>query len=183
MKFRHNMVWIGCLLAATHACALTLGPTQGQVVLGAPLDIRIAVEPDADQTLESSCIDADALFGAVRAHTTLELVPPSTIRLRSRQAVNEPLVHLQVSAGCNGSSVRSYTLFADPPAGVGTKPAVTAQQPLPLATAVLPTTAAAAPAKRRAPAAKRTSKQGAASQDAAVPTEAPIDPRFRNLDD
>lgn len=161
MKFRHNMVWIGCLLAATHACALTLGPTQGQVVLGAPLDIRIAVEPDADQTLESSCIDADALFGAVRAHTTLELVPPSTIRLRSRQAVNEPLVHLQVSAGCNGSSVRSYTLFADPPAGVGTKPAVTAQQPLPLATAVLPATAAAAPAKRRAPSAPKNTPRSA----------------------
>ena len=51
MKFRYNMVWIGCLLAATHACALTLGSPQGQVVLGAPLDIRIAVEPDASPVL------------------------------------------------------------------------------------------------------------------------------------
>src|SRR5574344_1468796 len=173
VKFRHNMVWIGCLLAATHACALTLGPTQGQVVLGAPLDIRIAVEPDADQTLESSCIDADALFGAVRAHTTLELVPPSTIRLRSRQAVNEPLVHLQVSAGCNGSSVRSYTLFADPPAGVGTKPAVTAQQPLPLATAVLPASAAATPAKRRAPSAPKNTPRSATKTPKAAKATSP----------
>lgn len=52
-----------------------------------------------------------------------------------------------------------------------------------VAQVVSPVDAVPTPTKRRAPAAKRTSKQGAASQEAAVPTEAPIDPRFRNLDD
>lgn len=133
MKFRHNMLWIGCLTAVTHACALTLGPTQGHVVLGAPLDVRITIEPDAEHTLETSCIDAQALFGATLAHTTLELMPPNTVRIRSRKAVNEPLVHLRITAGCDGRSERSYTLLADPPERLATAPTQPAAQPAPTA--------------------------------------------------
>jgi pilus assembly protein FimV len=133
VKFRHNMLWIGCLTAVTHACALTLGPTQGHVVLGAPLDVRITIEPDAEHTLETSCIDAQALFGATLAHTTLELMPPNTVRIRSRKAVNEPLVHLRITAGCDGRSERSYTLLADPPERLATAPTQPAAQPAPTA--------------------------------------------------
>lgn len=165
MKFRHNMLWIGCLTAVTHACALTLGPTQGHVVLGAPLDVRITIEPDAEHTLETSCIDAQALFGATLAHTTLELMPPNTVRIRSRKAVNEPLVHLRITAGCDGRSERSYTLLADPPERLATAPTQPAAQPAPTApprprahaapqpTATPPTPKAPAPQKTRSAAA------------------------------
>ena len=53
----------------------------------------------------------------------------------------------------------------------------------PAASATLPEDSTPAPAKRRAPAAKRVSKKAAAAADPALPTEAPVDPRFRSLDD
>lgn len=205
MKLRNNILWIGCLTIAAQACALTLGPTQGPVVLGAPMDIRVTVEPDAGQTLHSSCIDANAQLGEVLAHLSLDLLPPNTVRIHSRQAVNEPLVSLKISAGCNNKAVRSYTLFADPPKALSSAPASNAQTPIRLtppnhtaspAPAAQPratATAAAAPAQTPPAAAPHPAKSApppapspartaaasaAASTDAAAtrPSATPISP-------
>ena len=107
---------MACLTAAAQACALTLGTPQNPVVLGAPLDVRITIVPDPGQTLDSSCIQAQVMQGEVSTPVRTTLIAPQTLRIRSQQAINEPLVSLTVSAGCSGQISRSYTLFADPPA-------------------------------------------------------------------
>ena len=106
---------MACLTAAAQACALTLGTPQNPVVLGAPLDVRITIVPDPGQTLDSSCIQAQVMQGEVSTPVRTTLIAPQTLRIRSQQAINEPLVSLTVSAGCSGQISRSYTLFADPP--------------------------------------------------------------------
>ncbi len=106
---------MACLTAAAQACALTLGTPQNPVVLGAPLDVRITIVPDPGQTLDSSCIQAQVMQGDVSTPVRTTLIAPQTLRIRSQQAINEPLVSLTVSAGCSGQISRSYTLFADPP--------------------------------------------------------------------
>lgn len=172
MKFRNNVLWIGCLTAAAHTCALTLGPTQGQVVLGAPLDIRVSIEPDAGQTLASSCIEAEAHFGEALARLTTDLLPPSTLRIRSQQPVNEPLVDLRITAGCGGRMARSYTLFADPPKQ-STTAATAAQSPIHIAPAARPAPTVPAtqqPRPRTTPAAQKKAPAAAkASTQAAKP--------------
>lgn len=145
VRFRNHLLWIGGFIAAAQACALTLGNPQNPVVLGAPLDVRITLTPDPDQTLESSCIESLVMFGDTLAPTRTELIAPHTIRIRTLQPANEPLVHLKVTAGCTSKLARSYTLFADPPELL---------QP-PLQTpAIAPVTAPKPVAKRPAPAPK-----------------------------
>ena len=114
MRLRNQFLGIACLTAAAQACALTLGTPQNPVVLGAPLDVRITIVPDPGQTLDSSCIQAQVMQGEVSTPVRTTLIAPQTLRIRSQQAINEPLVSLTVSAGCSGQISRSYTLFADP---------------------------------------------------------------------
>ena len=175
MQLRNNILWIGCLTAAAQACALTLGAPHGPVVLGAPLDIRITVTPDPDQTLASSCIEAHALFGETPAKIRTDLQPPHTVRLRSLQAINEPLATLHLSAGCTGKVSRSYTLFADPPEIAPPAPALpaSASAPRPGASATAGTASATPPAPRRSPPKTTTAKRPAAQKKPAPPPPAP----------
>lgn len=174
MRLRNNILWIGCLTAAAQACALTLGAPHGPVVLGTPLDIRITVTPDPDQSLASSCIQAHALFGDTPAKIRTDLQPPHTVRLRSLQAVNEPLITLHLSASCTGKVSRSYTLFADPPEIAPPAPALPTQSasastPRPGASATAGTASATPPAPRRSPPKAAPQKRPAAPKKPAAP--------------
>ena len=168
VRLRNNILWIGCLTAAAQACALTLGNPHGPVVLGAPLDVRITVTPDTDQTLASSCIEAHALFGDTPAKVRTDLQPPHTVRLRSLQAINEPLATLHLSAGCTGKVSRSYTLFADPPQMLAAAPSVSAAP-----SAISSSEPVAAPAPRRSPPKTATPKRPAVPKKAPPPPPAP----------
>lgn len=153
MRLRNQFLGIACLTAAAQACALTLGTPQNPVVLGAPLDVRITIVPDPGQTLDSSCIQAQVMQGEVFTPVRTTLIAPQTLRIRSQQAINEPLVSLTVSAGCSGQISRSYTLFADPPQLLpSTQPAAAlSPSPPPEKTAKRP---APAPKAAKAPSAK-----------------------------
>ena len=156
MRLRNQFLGIACLTAAAQACALTLGTPQNPVVLGAPLDVRITIVPDPGQTLDSSCIQAQVMQGEVSTPVRTTLIAPQTLRIRSQQAINEPLVSLTVSAGCSGQISRSYTLFADPPQLLpSTQPAAAlSPSPPPEKTAKRPAPAPKAAKAAQAPSAK-----------------------------
>ena len=156
MRLRNQFLGIACLTAAAQACALTLGTPQNPVVLGAPLDVRITIVPDPGQTLDSSCIQAQVMQGEVFTPVRTTLIAPQTLRIRSQQAINEPLVSLTVSAGCSGQISRSYTLFADPPQLLpSTQPAAAlSPSPPPEKTAKRPAPAPKAAKAAQAPSAK-----------------------------
>ena len=156
VRLRNQFLGIACLTAAAQACALTLGTPQNPVVLGAPLDVRITIVPDPGQTLDSSCIQAQVMQGEVFTPVRTTLIAPQTLRIRSQQAINEPLVSLTVSAGCSGQISRSYTLFADPPQLLpSTQPAAAlSPSPPPEKTAKRPAPAPKAAKAAQAPSAK-----------------------------
>lgn len=118
------------MLVAGGAVALSLGPSKGAVLLGAPVDLVFEVEPDAGTSVASACATADVLVGDVSvASEKVRVVPlPETpgraaaVRVRASIAVNEPVVQVKLSAGCSGKVSRTYTFLVDLP--VGASPSV-----------------------------------------------------------
>lgn len=167
VKFCDLIIFAGCLGAASTSSALSLGSSQGNVLLGSPVDLVFNVQADPGQTAESSCLRAEVWLGDMRlgsSQVQLQLMGDSSVRVRTSHAVNEPLVNVKLSAGCAGAVSRSYTFFADPPVSMAASvqpidlsTLKVASLPLPassLATAPLPRALATGktktqPAKRR----------------------------------
>ncbi len=108
--------------------ALGLGEARVDSFLGQPLDLRIRLV-DADQRALDSLTVMPA---SVRDHERLGVpsdslalgldlsvdrrVDPPVLRVRTRRAVNEPVIQFLVDARWSGGRVlREYTLFLDPP--------------------------------------------------------------------
>jgi len=182
VKLRDLLILAGSVAAATHASALSLGNTQGQVQLGSPIDLVFQVQPDPGQTADSSCIAADVWMGNAALAGSQVLVTPQaqSVRVQTTAAVYEPLITLKLRAGCNGAMSRTYTFFADPP-----KSLATSVEPIDLSkiqinrSAAATARTAAAPAATAAPVARapRTAKKAvnpqAALETPSKPTPAP----------
>ena len=128
VKISNSLFGIGLLLGATHVAALSLGEVRGSVVLGRPLDVLIEVQPDPGTTLDPACLSANATAGDTSIDSSrmqLSVLPATagraqTVRVRSRVLVNEPILSLQLRAGCTTAVSRTYHLFADPPVTLAT---------------------------------------------------------------
>jgi pilus assembly protein FimV len=131
--------------------ALGLGEARVDSYLGQPLDVTIRlVEADAS-ALESLTVaqatsrdherlgvPADAL--ALGLDVTVDRrVDPPLVRVRSRRAVNDPVIQFLVDARWSGGRLlREYTLFLDPPT-VEVAPPVRRTEPEPSARPAEPT--------------------------------------------
>lgn len=108
-------------VTATQVVAVSLGATQGEVIIGRPLDLLVQSNITAAEAASGLCLDADVLFGDTRiapsAITTaiqqMGAEGQRAIRITVSQPVNEPIVTVTVRAGCTSSFRRSYTLLAD----------------------------------------------------------------------
>ncbi|MBS0507636.1 MAG: hypothetical protein JSR53_09680, partial [Proteobacteria bacterium] len=120
---------------ASGVAALSLGPSRGAVVLGAPIDLMFEVRPDAGKDLASSCLSARLVSGANTISDSRVQVTPvlggavPMVRVQARINADEPVLTVTLAAGCEGRVTRTYTFLADPPSAA---PAV-AQRPLDLA--------------------------------------------------
>jgi pilus assembly protein FimV len=109
------------LLASLESQALTLGRIQGAALIGRPLAVSIAVQPDPGQSLSSSCFEADVFHGDTKqdaSRVKLRLDPAasgqgSVLRLNSDNPVNEPVVTVYLRAGCDQKISRRYVMLAD----------------------------------------------------------------------
>lgn len=123
MNFRNTLLAAGVALTTCGAAALSLGESRGTVVLGRPLDLVFQVLTDDTESVDGACVAADVLLGDTLISqaridiTPLPAVPgrPSAVRLRASGVVNEPIVTVQLSAGCSGKITRTYTFLADLP--------------------------------------------------------------------
>jgi len=118
------------LVAATQSVALSLGGTQGGVIIGRPLDVLVQSTVEAAEAASGLCLEAEILYGDMRVSPTAVTVAihrlgadgTGALRVRSSQPVNEPIVTLVLKAGCEQRYTRSYALLADyeasPPAAV-----------------------------------------------------------------
>ncbi len=119
---RHS--WLGSILLSTAlgSPAATLGSYDGLAWLGRPLDIKVRVALAPGDVLSELCIRPEVFYGDILiAPSTVSatLVPSAsdtgaTLRIRSTQPVNEPIMTVSVSIGCGSVFSRRYVLLADP---------------------------------------------------------------------
>jgi pilus assembly protein FimV len=110
-------------LSAGRATALGFGKVTAAPMLGQPLSFAIALRLDANENIESSCVRADVSFGdrllpasMVRARVeTSSSTGERQIRVSTTIPVDEPILNIELHAGCTSSLSRSFLVFADPP--------------------------------------------------------------------
>lgn len=119
------IVFVGCALLCAAGTVRALG--YGRVVnvshLGQPLNFAAAIRLEPDETLPSECASAEVVAGDVRLPSVavrLTVEPGSEpnerlLRVTTSVAVEEPVVTVTLSAGCNGRLTRSFVTLVDPP--------------------------------------------------------------------
>ncbi len=164
---------LGAMLLALvgSAQALGFGPVVNGSTLGQPLDFAAAVRLEVDESLARECVTAEVQSGeaklpAAAVRVSLEAGADARerqVRVTTLTPIDEPIVTVNVTAGCNPSVSRSFVTLIDPPlvrlAQADGAPAVAlapqrADSPSAPAAAVVPA-AEAAVAPRPAPRAMR----------------------------
>ena len=126
------------LWVVTQSLAATLGPAQGDVIIGRSFDVLVQSRLEPNQSLADLCLQVQLQYGesgvaASTISTAVQSVGPdgvALLRVRSTEPINEPIVTLALQVGCQTVFRRSYTLLADwspaqPPAVAATLPAAT----------------------------------------------------------
>ena len=102
---------------------LTLGRAQGAIFVGKPLDLRVQLQADASEELQSSCVSAEVFYGETlldrsRVSVSIEDVQEApgrgaTARVTATALIDEPIVTVNFRVGCQQKSSKRYTLFPD----------------------------------------------------------------------
>ncbi len=182
MTLRQMVVGMGLLGVALNCAALSLGATTAVPLIGRPLNITIPVVTDGvdDLCLQAEVLYADSPIAPALVTTRFEPAPGTKqglIRLRSSKAVDEPVVTVEVAAGCVQRVSRRYVLLADVGDEVALPSFATSDAP-PVANALVPREVLPSPRSlRSAPAlGSRPGKAGARSTTAASGTQS-VQPR------
>lgn len=123
--FKANSLAVGVLLlcAAMGSAGMGLGRAQGAVFVGQPLDVRVQLLLDASEDIQSVCMGAEVFYGetpmdASRVSVAVEPAAPgstrgSSVRVMSSALIDEPIVTINLRAGCAQKSSKRYTLFPE----------------------------------------------------------------------
>lgn len=138
-------------LAAAGASAAGFGPGGPGAVLGQPLDFVIQLRTDAGEALAPECVAAEVTAGEHRVppalvRTVLELLGPelARVRVQTLQGINEPVIGVQLTVGCQTRIARRFLVLADPPSSAAT-PAAAAVPVVQTVAAALAEVSAVAP--------------------------------------
>ena len=120
-KFKQTAWGVALLCAITSASAITIDRAAGSIVLGRPLDLTVKVTVAPDEELTSLCAVADVTYGDVQqdpARVSVSTEPASSpntlnVRVRSSNPVDEPVVTLEVKAGCKQTVSRRFVMLSD----------------------------------------------------------------------
>lgn len=123
MTLKNKIVGIFLLSQCLGAVAMSLGELQGAAWVGQALDLRVAVVLDEPTGTESQCLDAEVIYGDFqqapgRVRVSLEAASQAgfaTVHIKSLNPVNEPVVTVNLKAGCSAKTARRYVLLADLP--------------------------------------------------------------------
>lgn len=120
--------------------ALEFGPAPQSIALGQPLDFSVPLRLEPGESTAPDCTIADVTLGdehlpAPLVRTRLERTDlrSAVIRVTSSQAVNEPLVTVELSVGCASRMTRRFVVLADPslaPASATPPVALPAAEPM-----------------------------------------------------
>ncbi len=117
-----------CLTAALWVAtapvkALGFGRIGNTTQLGQPLNFAAAIRLDNDEVLSRECVAAEVLVGDSRmqpgqVRVTLEATTNANervVRVTTSALIEEPVVTVSVSIGCNSKITRKFVAFIDPP--------------------------------------------------------------------
>ena len=133
MQFNRVAAPLFLLGFALDSAALTLGQVQGAALIGRPLNLSIPVSLGEGEAGDGFCATAEILQGSSRidpGRVTVSVESDSRsggarLRVRSSAAIDEPVVTINLQAGCAMKSSRQYVLLSDMPAEPAS-PAITA---------------------------------------------------------
>ena len=104
------------------AFAVSLGGLLGSATWGRPLEVRVPIQWGPDESPDRLCIRPEVFFGDTPQANhllsySLESVqgPSGTLVIRTRQALDEPFVSINLQVGCAALFQRRYVLLADLP--------------------------------------------------------------------
>lgn len=166
--------------------AVTLGRHSGAAVIGQTLDIRVQVLLAPGEDLANQCINADVFYGDAQVPSALVRSTPlrtaagaePAVRIQASQPINEPIVTLNVRAGCGSPFTRRFVLLADPlsePVADAARSPLAAAIPVP----VVPTPVAPAQAAPGTPATSAGRSNGGAGGQATAPRNPGATPAAR----
>jgi uncharacterized coiled-coil protein SlyX len=167
---------LGTLLLAAvgNAQALGFGRVVNVSTLGQPLNFAATVRLENDETLARECVSAEVISGeaklpAAALRITLEPgadVRERQVRITTLTPIDEPVVTVNVTAGCIPSLSRSFVTLIDPPlvnlAQGGAAPATLPPQRIESPSAPAVAVAQAASEQPRPQAAPRPAREPAA---------------------
>ncbi len=103
---------VALLVASSAGQAASLGAVQNAVFFGKPFVANIPMGHLDDAP---GCIETKLLYGDAPVAGTYFNVSGSTLQVRNSQAINDALVSLSVSVGCDTPNRRNYTLLPEAP--------------------------------------------------------------------
>ena len=137
MSNKVKILGIAIFLVALNSTALTLGSLRGVALIGQPLDVTVPVQlgegEDAAPCFVAEVFHADIPQDSNRVRVLASPAKDQTILVRivSSAVVDEPVVTVNLQAGCTQKTSRRYVLLADVPSEVT---ALSTARPLPLVT-------------------------------------------------
>lgn len=115
----------GLVVAADPALALGFGTPVSQAVLGETLLMTVPLRLESAEEVSAECLSAEVFFGEDRVQPAAVSVTPSesslagpatmALRVRTTALINEPVVTVLLSAGCQARITRKIVALADPP--------------------------------------------------------------------
>lgn len=113
--------------ASSTTYGLGLGHPVSRAILGDTLSVSVPVRLDAGEELSADCVKADVYFGDDKVpaprvqtqlnHTTAPMgrQAEQVIQVRTSALINEPVVTVYVTAGCQTKITRKLVALVDPP--------------------------------------------------------------------
>ncbi len=139
-----SMLWV----AVSTAEAIGFGRVSNSTSLGQPLNFEATVRLASDEVLTPECVFAEVFSGdnkLVQPLVRVQLDPGSDgierkVRVRTSSVIDEPVVTVLLTLGCDAKTTRKFVAFIDPPS-VGLAQAGTAVETAPAAAASEPASA------------------------------------------
>jgi pilus assembly protein FimV len=113
------MLWV----AAFTAQAVGFGRVSNTTSLGQPLNFEATVRLATDEVLTPECVAAEVFSGDNKLPgplVRLQLDPGADgserkVRVRTTSVIDEPVVTVLLTVGCEGKTTRKFVAFVDPP--------------------------------------------------------------------
>ena len=123
MRAVSTSIAIIAALAAPGANALGFGRVVNGTQLGQPLNFAAVLNLDGDETLARECVSAEVFSGdnklpSNQVRVTLEgggKARERSVRVTSAALIDEPVLTVAITLGCNSKVTRRFVTFIDPP--------------------------------------------------------------------